>query len=190
MIDPFNVTNYNRTTAELQEFWLFCLCVAGKTASTQAKLLDGFLKASRLDEDTPFQVIQSLVDDDDLLPMVQLSRLGQFNKLAKAFEQSLTLDLKTCTVEQLEAIHGCGPKTARFFLLHSRKGARVAALDTHILKHLNAHGIKAPATTPSSKKEYRRLEAEFLKLADAAKMDSADYDLMIWKHYTKSKNVV
>lgn len=190
MIDPFNVTKYDRTEAELQEFWLFCLSVAGKTASTQARLLDKLLKACAADGYTPFQKIQTLIDDDDLLPMLKLSGLGQYNRLAKAFTDSLTLDLQSCTVSELEAIHGCGPKTARFFLLHSRKNARVAALDTHILKHLKANGITCPDVTPTSSKTYRKLEEEFLKLADAAMMTPADYDLTIWTKYTKSKNVI
>lgn len=188
MIDPFNITKFDRTKAELEEFWLFCLVVAGKTASTQAKLLDGFLKSCEFDGDTPFEIIQSLVYDDDLLDMIKLSRLGQYNRLAKAFQQSLTLDLATCTVDDLERIHGVGPKTARFFLLHSRKNARVAALDTHILKHLKANGVAVKSeVTPSSKKEYRKLEEEFLKLADSAQMSPADYDLTVWTQYTKSK---
>lgn len=187
MIDPFNVTNYNRSQAELEEFWLFCLCVAGKTASTQAKNLDLFLKSCASDGKSPFEILQTLVDDDDLMPMLKLSRLGQYKKLHRAFTESLTLDLKTSTVDDLEKIHGVGLKTSRFFLLHSRKNARIAALDTHIMKHLNANGILVKGNiTPSSKKEYLKLEQEFLKLADLAGKIPADYDLEIWTKYSKS----
>jgi hypothetical protein len=36
MIDPNKVTNPARTPAELEEFLLFCLVVAGKNADQQA----------------------------------------------------------------------------------------------------------------------------------------------------------
>ena len=40
MIDPYKITNYNRTESQLQEFLLFCILVAGKTAYIQAKKLE------------------------------------------------------------------------------------------------------------------------------------------------------
>jgi hypothetical protein len=43
MIDPYNITNYNRTEGELQKFLLFCIVVAGKTAYIQAQKLEEFL---------------------------------------------------------------------------------------------------------------------------------------------------
>lgn len=31
MIDPVNgIVNFNRSRKELEEFWIFCVCVAGK----------------------------------------------------------------------------------------------------------------------------------------------------------------
>jgi len=45
MIDVNAVTNFDRTLDELLEFWLFSVVVAGKTASTQSRLLDVFVEA-------------------------------------------------------------------------------------------------------------------------------------------------
>lgn len=188
LVDPANVINFNRTDAELELWWLFSGVVAGKTASTQARLLNEFLLSLEPgdDVDTPFTRIARAEAQGVLKDKLIESRLGQFNRLYKQFVQSLDLNLRTCTVEDLEKIHGCGPKTARMFVMMSRPNQRVAALDTHVLKHLRAHGHQTPETTPQSKREYRRLEEEFLKLADASGMSVADYDLSVWKQYSKN----
>jgi len=39
MIDPYNITKYNRTDWELEEFALFCILVTGKRADYIAKQL-------------------------------------------------------------------------------------------------------------------------------------------------------
>lgn len=183
MIDPNKITNFNRTDTELEEFWLFSLVVAGKTATTQAKLLDGFLIRKNI---KPFDFIRDLIRDDDLLDFLKLSHLGQYTRLEKAFRESLTLNLRTATVQELEAISGVGPKTARFFLLHSRPNQRLAALDTHILKHLKHVGVeKVPKSTPPSGNQYTRLENSFIKLAEQSGFSLADYDLMVWRQYSE-----
>ena len=40
MVNPYDITNYNRTQNELQEFLLFTIVVAGKTAYIQAQKQD------------------------------------------------------------------------------------------------------------------------------------------------------
>ena len=42
-IDPYNITNFQRSDAELELFLLFCIVVAGKTAYIQSEKLDLFL---------------------------------------------------------------------------------------------------------------------------------------------------
>lgn len=44
MIDPKNITNFDRTDNELEEFALFAIAVAGKSAKTIAPALDRTLK--------------------------------------------------------------------------------------------------------------------------------------------------
>lgn len=183
MIDPRDITKFDRTDPELQEWWLFSTIVAGKTATTQARLLDSFFRAARCFGETPFQIIRKLIDEQMLVAYMERARLGQYRRLARCWEESLTLDLRNDPVEAFEAIHGVGPKTARMFIMHSREGQRLAAIDTHVLKHLAANGHRVPKVTPSSVKEYRRLETAFLGLADLAAMTAADYDLQVWKTY-------
>lgn len=190
LIDPSDVISYNRSPAELELFWLFCAVVAGKTAKTQARLLDRFLQSLPLadhpENDSPFERLYKAESRGILMTRLQESHLGQYNRLHKMFIQSLNLDLRTCTVADLEAIHGCGPKTARMFIMMTRPKQRLAALDVHVLKHLRANGIDAPKATPAAGPTYRRLEEEFIRLADAAKMEVSDYDLMVWKKYSRN----
>lgn len=189
LVDPSDVISYDRNHFELELFWLFCGVVAGKTATTQARLLDGFLNSLPATDhavnDSPFGRLYRAEDRGILLQKLKESRLGQYNRLYRMFVGSLHLDLHRCSLDELEAIHGVGPKTARMFLMMTRPKQRMAALDTHVLKHLRANGIDAPKATPSAGPTYRRLEAEFIRLADEAKMEVADYDLMVWRSYAE-----
>lgn len=193
LIDPSDVIKYNRTKAELELWWLFSAVVAGKTAKTQARLLNKFLtdlpvmKGAEHKAERPFFRIGGALEQGILLDRLKTSGLGQYNRLNRMFQESLKLNLETCTVEDLESIFGCGPKTARMFLMMSRPKQRFAALDTHVLKHLAANGIEnVPKATPSAGANYKRLEQEFLKLADAAEMEVSEYDLMVWRQYSKN----
>lgn len=185
MINPFDITKYDRTDAELEEFFLFCGVVAGKTATTQARLLDSML--SSVFGSSPFDKIKRLLRNDTLMEALKNSRLGQYRRLHNYMEDAVKLDLRNCNVSDLESVRGCGPKTARMFLMHSRPKQRLAAIDTHVLKYLASANVKVPKATPPAGPSYRRLEEDFLRLADEANMDVADYDLMIWKRYAASE---
>lgn len=185
MIDPRDVTKFDRTQAELEEFWLFCLVVAGKTAMTQAKLLDGFLKDILEDmpfaDATPFEAIQNAVDEGWLLEKLKKSRLGQYTRLERAMRESLSLKLSTDSVDAFEAIPGVGSKTARFFLLHTRPDQKIAVLDTHVLRHMRSLGLTTQEGTPPKGPKYAALEKLFIDLAEKNNMSIADYDLHIWR---------
>lgn len=190
LIDPSDVIKYDRTDEELELFWLFCAVVAGKTATTQARLLASFLEGLEANPhrpESPFQRIYLCMRQGRLLESIKQSRLGQYNRLHNLMVDSLVLDLRNCSIERLEQIRGCGPKTARMFLMMSRPNQRVAALDTHVLKHLRANGIDAPKATPPAGKRYRELEKEFIKLADKSGQSVAEYDLSVWKTYAERK---
>jgi thermostable 8-oxoguanine DNA glycosylase len=189
LIDPSAPISYTRNAVELETFWFFCLAVAGKTAKTQARLLDNFIQsldAADHEDDTPFTRVEQAAARGVLMDKVKASRLGQFNRLERAFRESTGLNLRACTVSDLEAIHGVGPKTARMFLMFTRPEQRFAALDTHVLKFLASKGLEVPKTTPPAGERYRKLEEEFLKLADKSGKSVADFDLEIWKSYAKA----
>ncbi len=98
--------------------------------------------------------------------------------------------MRTCSVDDLENIYGLGRKTSRCFLIHTRKNARVAGLDVHILKFLRDQGIDAPISTPSSRKKYLELEKTFIEFADKAGKPIAEYDLAIWRKYREKRMLV
>lgn len=194
MIEPTNITNYNRTQAELEEFLMFAILVAGKTAKTQADKLNMFLWTARIIKVSPFAWLKYLINFEDqmlecstLVERLKHYKLGQYNRIEKAFRGILQFEgrLDTVSAQELETVDGIGPKTSRFFLLHSRPNLRVAVLDTHILKFLNEKGYNVPKATPSSKNKYRKIELDFLAECDKAGKNVADMDLEIWKSYSK-----
>lgn len=182
MIDPTAVTNYNRTDAELEEFMLFCIAVAGKTAQIIARQLQVLLDIAT--GDNPFDKIRNLIKIGRLDTVLKLARLGKYHVLMKAYKQILDLNLRTCSLEDLEKVHGIGPKTARYFMLHTRPNVQVAALDTHILKFLKEQGYVVPNHTPTGKK-YKELEQIFIMEATKRGRQIAEFDLAIWNHYSK-----
>jgi thermostable 8-oxoguanine DNA glycosylase len=192
MINPEKVTNYDQTDRQLEEFILFWVCAAGKNGRTAARCLDRMLTehAACYQNNTPFRWILNMHALFDLPQTLKHYGIGCYNSKAKTFYELAVakhkgvLDLRTCAASDLEAIHGIGQKTARCFLLHSRKNAQVAGIDTHMLKHLRALGYPdIPKSTPSGKK-YLTIENYVLSLAKEAGMSPAEYDLHIWNKYS------
>lgn len=190
MIDPKNITNFNRTEAELQEFLLFCIVVAGKNSHQQASKLDGFLNGQfgwkPIKELSPFGKIRYLDEFLQLDKRLAEVKMGQYTRISKAFREVAQLSsLSTITISELEKVKGIGPKTARFFLMHSRPNQEIATLDTHILKWLASIGVpNVPKATPSGSR-YLKLEQVFLSVCKAQGKTPAELDLEIWKNLTK-----
>jgi thermostable 8-oxoguanine DNA glycosylase len=191
MITPTTITNFNRTEAELEEFLMFAILVAGKGAEQQAKKLEAFLDDKKIlglpSDTTPFQYIQFLSSMSGMLDRaMKMHKLGQYNRISNAFKGIIQFKgrLSQVTIDELESIKGIGSKTARFFILHSRPNQKVAVLDTHILKWMKALGHNVPKATPS-KKKYGIIEKIFLCMAEAREMSVADLDLHIWKTYAQ-----
>jgi len=189
MIDPFDCTDFERTDAELEEFLLFCVAVAGKTALQIADALKRFL--NKVEGSTPFDRIRKMIQTDTLLANIIGSKIGKHKLLTKAFGQIVEagLDLRTCLPADLEQIHGISFKTSRYFIVHSRSTTNLAAIDTHMLKYLGSLGYKVPKTTPSNAKQYERLERIVITLARQNQMTLADFDLSVWKTYARPKEV-
>jgi endonuclease III len=198
MITPTSITNYNRTEAELEEFLLFSIMVAGKNSQQTAKKLDSFLFAT-MGLISPLDWIANLVkikeskisSTDPLMVCMKNHKLGQYNRLFSAFTGILQFKgrLSSVTVQELESVKGIGPKTARFFLLHSRPNQEIAVLDTHILHWMRDNGIQAPKTTPSGEK-YLKFEKMFIDIAKKNDISIADLDLRIWTAYSSKKKTL
>ena len=183
LIDPKQITNFSRTTAELQAFFLFGLFCAGKNSDYASKCLAKLLH--KCEGDTPFEILKNL-GETGIHNALVASRIGQYGRLTKAIMQAVELDLHSCSLQDLMNVHGVGQKTARFFLLHTRNNIKCAVLDVHILKFLRDHQVDAPQNTPTSVKQYETLEKQFLFLISShfPFMSIADVDLTIWKKYS------
>jgi endonuclease III len=158
-IEPTKITNFNRTDAELQSFWIFGCVVAGKNSDQAARVLARLLTRCQT---TPFEYFRDL-GEIGIRNALVAARSGNYTRITRFIVESLDLDLRTASLERLLAINGIGPKTARFFLLHTRPNLEVAVLDVHILKYLMDCGVDdVPAKTPSNPEQYRILEQGFL----------------------------
>jgi len=183
MINPLKITNYRQTEAGLQESILFWILAAGKNGLTAANCLESLLNSWR--KKTPFKTIVHINNSTNLAEEMKRHGIGCYNHKSKSFLDliSKNLDLKTCSVDELESVRGIGPKTARCFLIHSRKNQRYAGIDTHLLKFMRDMNYETPKSTPSGKK-YKELEGFFLRLCDQVSMKPADLDLLVWNAYS------
>ena len=190
MIDAKNVTNFKLNKYQLEEVILFWVCAAGKNGVTAARCLDNLLQSWKKRTQvltlrpTPFQIVKHIDLVADLPLEMKKVGIGCYNNKSKTFLAlaNSNLNLKTCSVGDLEAIPGIGHKTARCFLIHSRENQKYAGLDTHILKFLRDKGHKVPKSTPSGKK-YKELEQIFLKYVESSGKSVAELDLSIWNLY-------
>lgn len=181
MIDANNITKFDRTDDELLEFWLFALFVRGKNADVQAR------KLHQMGQILGKWSILNYMSDETIETVLRQVKAGQYGTLVPAISQTMERlyddpqFLRTAKTWELESITGVGPKTSRFFILHSRPKARLAVLDTHILNYLNERGgHRVPRTTPTGKR-YADLEDKFLLYADFEGVDPAAFDLAIWR---------
>ena len=138
-------------------------CFAGKHASGVFMLLDIINKAGKLRW------------------WLEKCKIGNYTVKEKCIRELVKIDVHTCTVENLEKIPGFGPKTARFFILHSRPNQKVACLDTHILKWLKEKGHDVPKASPQNPKTYARVENLFLDECEKCGKTPAQLDLEVWK---------
>lgn len=173
-------TRFNRNDAELQAFLLLSICVAGKTAFVQERKLRDFLKPAIDIGREPFNWVRILDAADLLEKELRAIKMGQYRRILPAFRGVAQCDPRTVTLDELEAVKGIGPKTSRFFLIHSRQGLNLAVLDTHILAWLREQGVEAPLATPSGR-AYKDLEQTFLDFAAQRGQTPADLDKEIWE---------
>jgi hypothetical protein len=182
MIDPLNITAFNRSDTELEEVLLNMISFAGKNARQQAIKMELFLESTN---DSPFVLIRTWYADESLLRRLIDSRIGKYGLLFKAFTALATsgIDLRNCTVEELITFPGIGLKTARFFILHTRPNQSYVVIDTHVLKEMRALGMTELRTTPTGK-HYLELEQKYLHYLEGEGITNlAEHDLTTWKKY-------
>lgn len=170
MINPYKITNFKRSDKELLEFIIFCIFVAGKNSEIVAKKTNSFFKDFIKHKIKNERVIYSLL---------KKHKIGQYNRIKKALIDISKLDLRKCSLEDLENCYGVGPKTSRFFLLHSRQNQNFAVLDVHILKWMRKNlKIKTPKNTPQ-KNKYLSLERKFLNFCLQKNVKPSTLDFQI-----------
>jgi len=182
-IDPKNITNFNRDTDELQAFWLFCMFVAGKNSDWASRCLKKLIDTADKGTDGGIFNYFKSIGEIGVHNMLVANKVGQYTRLTKGIMQSLDLDLRTCTLNDLLNIYGVGNKTARFFLLHTRDRCDYAVLDTHVLAWMRDHGVdNAPKSTPTNLKVYKELENRYriLSRLHHPHLSNAQIDLLIW----------
>ena len=174
-ICPSNITNTKRTVPQLEAFSLFAVAVAGKRSEGTARKTNSMLEG----KSKPFAYLRKGRVDG----ILKRHKIGQYDRLGTAIDGLKKLDLKKCSQDDLLKVRGIGPKTANFFLLHSREGYDGAVLDTHILRWVReVHKLPAPKTTPSgnSYKNWEVIAKKCMKKSYPQK-SLADADLLIWK---------
>ena len=194
MINPKKVTNYKRTQWQLQEFLLYCICVAGKKSEIETRKLDVFLEGAREQSLYPFDYIRQLRARSELMDELNRCKIAPYKQRYNSFEDCADLmpdDLIGITIEELQEVRGISTKTSRFFLTHSSEDYDEPVLDTHILQYLKDVGYKnVPKATPQNPKIYEKFATLFKRIANFEGMSVADFDLKIWKEYSYGKSAV
>lgn len=194
MIDPYDLTQ-PFDIRRLQEWFIFGICVAGKSARQTANKVEALLDDMKVQYDytaghpimftssTPFAGIETSIKLGKLGRLLRKHKLGQYQRINKALRGMIKIDPQTVTLEELEQIHGVGAKTARMLLLYTRPDQEMIPLDTHILKWLRANGYTAPKSTPPPGKKYRELELAFLAEGKKRGLTAKEWDTVVWKSY-------
>lgn len=197
MINPQFITNFHRSRAELEEFMVFSICVAGKTAKQTVKAVERL--KNRLILSARFSFLREIWlygynnGSNKLSMLLKECGIGKYDHTRNGSTTNIllsvshdvingNLNLRTCTVEQLESYAGIGMKTARFFILHSRPAQRLCCPDVHILRWGREQGLPLPKSAPK-KGSKKAKEVEELILTRAEKLgytDFAKFDLGVW----------
>lgn len=198
MIEPKNIIDFHRTNSQLQECFLFCYAVAGKNADSTASKVNDMLAYIRRQDPMVDMGIKGPLEylgmngPEFSISIIEHFKFGKYKSWFQMLSQmqrrypKINLILQKATPHYLESFHGIGPKTSRFFINSTRKDARYAVLDTHILRYLREAGYMAPKSTPRGKM-YHYWEKIALSRMEEARNEGesiADVDLRIWKLYS------
>ena len=193
MIDPKKVTDYNRNQWQLQEFLIYCICVAGKRSEIESPKVRKFCMDARFGFNLlPFELIRKLlgvasVEADGLKQHLKKYKISPYTQRYNSFKDVVTLlpdDLSEVTIDDLQKVRGISTKTSRFFLTHSREDFDEPVLDTHILRFLKDEGHDVPDSTPQNPNVYAKIAKIFSSIAQAQKKSVTDLDLEVWTKYS------
>lgn len=174
---------------EKEYFLIFSVIVAGRNAKMAVEKTWRLLEFT-WGEETPFDLIKHYIDHNTLTQKLKSLKIGQYTRIEKALKDIINLNVETCTLDDLLACHGVGNKTARFFLLNTRKNAEYAVLDTHVLKWLNSlfgNWMSVPKSTPTSGSRYALWEYKAIQAMkkEYPERTLAQADFEIWKTFAK-----
>jgi len=178
--------------SSLEDCLLKSIAVAGHNATSTTKAVNRFLTTGSEKWGIgyyPFEIILEYAEKGGLEQALQTAGVGCYTRVARAYTDvaNAGMNLRTCSFEDLEAIYGIGPKTARMFVLYTRSDVRCAVLDVHVLRYLKDCGYEVPAATPTGRK-YAVLEAAFLEQFDKSEFPTIrDFDFHIWEQYSGRK---
>jgi len=181
------ITKYDRNVEQLLTFLMWCTVTPGKKSDVITPKFNAMFD----DTNKPSQVIKK--HGKSVRSLLEKHGIGQYDRIMKAWKAIKLIQpmgqLRTITRDELTTIPGIGPKTASFFLVHSRKWQEMAVLDVHILKWLQQQfpGHPIPDSTPQDISKYEAVEALFLGKACQLNLSPADLDNKIWQANSLSK---
>lgn len=190
-VDLANPIRVDWDDTRLQAFLIFSVVVAGKNSAVFDQKVRAFLAPAFDREVLPFEYLAELKAAGKLRQRIEEFKLGNYTKHTRCFEAFAEgkIDVRCCTLADLEAIEGISFKTSRFWMMYVRPGMEVAALDTHILWWMRQLGYRVPKSTPSGGRRadgtrnswlYRAIELLFIEEAKARGLTPTELDYHIW----------
>lgn len=166
--------------SDLESKLIYAVVVAGKSATFADAVMERLARYATAGESL-FDMLKRHIAASRLDETLYECRTGNYRKLEKCIRALVRSDfnLGAVTPQQLETIHGIGPKTARFFVLWTRPNANFAALDVHVLRWMRKQGHDTPDATPTGKR-YAELEKAFLVEAAKRGKTPRELDFEIW----------
>lgn len=156
---PNAYKNFRRTDSQLEEFYIFCISLDNKNHNIHNTTVKKFLTPAYQKQLTPFEYIEFLYLKGMLQSLVRDARLGKYKRISEILIKSLNINLKRCSVEQLERIPSITPYTARLFITNTQHSDHIL-LNLEILNDLYEHGLidYKPKAVPDLPSRYAELE--------------------------------